>query len=129
MFPLAPGRLSTTNDCPSASDSRCAYVRAITSMPPPGANPTTIRTVLTGYAGLAGAGVCANVAFSHPAHNASADAYRSFTIACSLLRRRFVPTADRRLAPPKTRQFPHTRAAGIQVAADVGVDHARFAAR
>ena len=37
MAPLAPARFSTTTDCPSASDSLGATMRATTSPVPPGA--------------------------------------------------------------------------------------------
>jgi hypothetical protein len=49
MLPEAPGRLSTTTGCPQRSASFCATRRAMMSVPPPGVNPTTIRTGLTGY--------------------------------------------------------------------------------
>src|SRR5258705_5528251 len=60
IVPPAPGRFSTMNDCPSESVRRCANRRATTSMPPPAAKPTRMRTVFAGYAGPAGA--CAQTA-------------------------------------------------------------------
>jgi len=44
MFPEAPGRLSTTTAWPQRSPSFWATRRAMMSVPPPGANPTTTRT-------------------------------------------------------------------------------------
>src|SRR5574341_2682332 len=49
MSPLAPGRLSTTTCCPSASLSFTPMVRASVSVLPPGANGTTNRTGRVGY--------------------------------------------------------------------------------
>src|ERR1035437_933490 len=49
ILPLAPARLSTTSDCPSALESFCAVTRAIRSLPPPAGNGTTILIALTGY--------------------------------------------------------------------------------
>ena len=48
MMALAPGRFSTTKDCPSDWVMSCATMRAITSVGPPAAKPT--RT-FTGFAG------------------------------------------------------------------------------
>src|SRR5688572_5791656 len=48
-MPLAPPRLSTTTCRFSDSDMPVARCRAMTSVPPPGANGTTMRTALTGY--------------------------------------------------------------------------------
>ena len=52
-LPLAPGLLSTKTGWPSASDSGCASRRAITSVVPPGAKPTTSRIGLVGHAAWA----------------------------------------------------------------------------
>ena len=48
MLPLAPGLLSMMTGCPSDSDSDCERIRAMTSVLPPGAKPTTMRTGLAG---------------------------------------------------------------------------------
>src|SRR6266853_4681229 len=45
----APGRLSTTNCCPSDSESFCASARAMISVPPPAAEGTMKRTGFEGY--------------------------------------------------------------------------------
>src|SRR2546429_427720 len=50
MLPEAPARLSTTTGWPQRSPSFCATRRAMMSVPPPGAKPTTRRTGLAGYA-------------------------------------------------------------------------------
>src|SRR5690349_25075656 len=50
MLVAAPGRFSITNDCPVRSDSHCPISRAVTSVEPPGAKPTTSRTGRAGYA-------------------------------------------------------------------------------
>src|SRR5688572_20076950 len=52
MMPLAPGRLSITNCCPSVSAMRCPTARAGTSMGLPGAKGTTMRTGFIGYLGV-----------------------------------------------------------------------------
>src|SRR6266705_219421 len=51
----APGRLSTTNCCPSDSESFCASARAMMSVPPPAAEGTMKRTGFAGYAVCAAA--------------------------------------------------------------------------
>ena len=48
IVPLAPARLSVTTVCPHASPSLSAIVRAVISVPPPGANGTINRI---GFAG------------------------------------------------------------------------------
>jgi hypothetical protein len=48
IMPLAPGRFSTTTDCPRASVSFCAMILAATSVPPPAAKPTSIFTGRSG---------------------------------------------------------------------------------
>src|SRR5437870_11589946 len=48
--PAAPGRLSTTTGCPSSSPRAGASVRAMMSVAPPGAKPTTSRIGFVGYA-------------------------------------------------------------------------------
>src|SRR5688572_25720430 len=49
MLPAAPPRFSTTSDCPSFSVNLRASSLATTSVLPPGAKPTTIRTGFAGY--------------------------------------------------------------------------------
>src|SRR5574341_754003 len=49
MVPPPPARLSTTTVCPKASLSFCPMLRAMMSVPPPGANGTTSLTGRTGY--------------------------------------------------------------------------------
>src|SRR5258705_9821958 len=49
MLPAAPGRFSTTTDCPSACERGWATDRADTSTPPPAWKPTIIRIGLYGY--------------------------------------------------------------------------------
>src|SRR5688572_1476636 len=51
MTPPAPVRLSTTNCWPHFSESFWAIVRAVVSVPAPGANGTIMRTGLSGYFG------------------------------------------------------------------------------
>ena len=46
---LAPGRFSTKTDWPRLSDSTGAMDRAMMSVAPPGAKPTSMRTGRTGY--------------------------------------------------------------------------------
>src|SRR5690349_21413968 len=53
MLPLAPGRFSTTTDCPSRAASGSATTRALLSATPPGANGTMMRS---GRAGQSCAG-------------------------------------------------------------------------
>ena len=43
-----PGRFSTTTGCLSSGASRSATARAMASVPPPGAEPTSMRTCLVG---------------------------------------------------------------------------------
>jgi hypothetical protein len=43
-LPAAPDRFSTTNGCPSRSDSHCAISRAMMSGEPPAATVTIKRT-------------------------------------------------------------------------------------
>src|SRR5262245_49391057 len=50
MFPLAPVRFSTTNDCPIRSDSHWHASRASRSAVPPGAVATINLTGRFGYA-------------------------------------------------------------------------------
>ena len=45
---FAPGRFSTMNDWPSDALRSCATMRAMTSVGPPAAKPTTIFTGLAG---------------------------------------------------------------------------------
>src|SRR5215210_2774960 len=49
MLPAAPGLLSTITDCPMASVRYLPTARADMSTPPPGWNPTMMRTGLDGY--------------------------------------------------------------------------------
>ena len=49
MLPPAPGRLSTTTDCPQRSFSFCPTMRASTSVPPPGAKGAISRIGFIGY--------------------------------------------------------------------------------
>jgi formyl-CoA transferase len=49
MLPAAPGRLSTTTDWPSPAAMPCATTRAVVSVLPPGAKPTTKRTARSGF--------------------------------------------------------------------------------
>ena len=51
---LPPGLLSTSTGSPSSGASRSPRVRATTSVPPPGANGTTMRSGLAGKVGRAG---------------------------------------------------------------------------
>src|SRR5688572_24049429 len=53
MLPPAPARFSTTTCWPSRELSRGAIARATRSLAPPGANPTSRRTGLLGYASAA----------------------------------------------------------------------------
>src|SRR5467141_2464517 len=62
MLPPAPGRFSTTILWPTYSESFFTMMRAVMSVPPPGANPTTMVT------GRFGNGACARA----PAAQASA---------------------------------------------------------
>ena len=55
-IPSAPGRFSTTTDVFHFDRSSSATIRASRSVVPPGANPTTIRTVLFGKSEAASAG-------------------------------------------------------------------------
>ncbi|MNC85893.1 hypothetical protein D3C83_15120 [compost metagenome] len=64
---LAPGRFSTTTDWPSDSLRLGARSRATMSVAPPGAKPTSIRTVLTGNFGA-----CASADPATARHNAPA---------------------------------------------------------
>src|SRR5262245_19626982 len=49
MFPAAPGRLSMTNCCPSASESPGANNRLVKSTDEPGGKGATRRTGRAGY--------------------------------------------------------------------------------
>ena len=49
MLPEAPSLFSTTTGWPQRSVNFCAMRRAMMSVPPPGANPTTMRTAFAGY--------------------------------------------------------------------------------
>src|SRR5882672_11463559 len=49
ITPPAPPRFSTTTDCPHFCESFAATVRAVISVPPPGANGTMKVTGLAGY--------------------------------------------------------------------------------
>src|SRR3977135_594929 len=49
MMVTAPGLFSIMTVAPRSFAIPCASVRAITSVPPPGANGTTILTILSGY--------------------------------------------------------------------------------
>src|SRR6185295_8166829 len=53
--PPPPGRLSTTNCCPSRAERRVDSARATMSVPPPAANATTTRTGRSGYRSCANA--------------------------------------------------------------------------
>ena len=48
ILPAAPGRLSTMTCWPRASESFYAIGRAVASVPPPGAKPTSMRIGLIG---------------------------------------------------------------------------------
>jgi hypothetical protein len=48
ITPPAPPRLSTTTGLPSLSESFCAIVRAVKSVPPPAANGTINRIGFVG---------------------------------------------------------------------------------
>src|SRR5260221_6732429 len=63
-IPEPAGRLSTTNLCFKRCVSCCARMRATTSVPPPGAKGTTMRTARAGYssAALASGAAQANAA-------------------------------------------------------------------
>src|SRR5258708_3841524 len=52
----APGLFSIMTVAPRSFAISCASVRAITSVPPPGANGTTILTILSGYNAEASSG-------------------------------------------------------------------------
>src|ERR1700704_2831508 len=49
MMVPAPGLFSIITDAPRSFAISCARVRAITSVPPPGAKGTTILTIRSGY--------------------------------------------------------------------------------
>ena len=53
MMVPAPGLFSIMTDAPRSFAISCASVRAITSVPPPGAKGTTILTIRSGYAAKA----------------------------------------------------------------------------
>src|SRR5262245_37071161 len=114
--PPAPVRLSTTTRCFQLSDISWFSRRATTSISLPGVKPTIIRTGLVGY-GCAGAACGAT----------NSAAAISIAILMDLLPWN-VLLADARLAAPHARQLPDARAGGIQVAVDIGIDHARLAA-
>jgi hypothetical protein len=75
---LAPGRFSTTTDWPSESPRLGARSRAMMSVAPPGAKPTSIRTGLTGYFGA-----CASTAPPTARHNAPAIQRNRFMLPSS----------------------------------------------
>jgi len=56
MMVPAPGLFSIMTVAPRSFAISCASVRAITSVPPPGANGTTILTILSGYNAEASSG-------------------------------------------------------------------------
>src|SRR5687768_217319 len=71
--PLAPPRLSTTTGWPQPSESFCATVREMMSVPPPGGNGTMRRTGRLGYACAAVSEAALSSAIeSTPASTASA---------------------------------------------------------
>src|SRR4051812_32869446 len=49
IVPVAPARLSTSTACPQFSLIFAPMMRETISVPPPGANPTTMRMDLAGY--------------------------------------------------------------------------------
>src|SRR5262245_23410657 len=55
MMPFAPARFSTTTGWPQVSVSRCATVRDVISVPPPGGYGTSRRTGRDGYGACAAA--------------------------------------------------------------------------
>src|SRR5690606_10291676 len=59
MSPVPPGRLATMKERPMRSVSFCATARAVRSIPPPGALPSSTRTGLGGYPPLPSALCCA----------------------------------------------------------------------
>src|SRR5262245_21886932 len=112
--PPAPVRLSTTTRCFQLSDISWFSRRATTSISLPGVKPTIIRTGLVGY-GCACAACGAN----------RSAAATSIAILMDLLPW-YVLFSDARLAAAHPRQFPDACARGVQVAVDIGVDHARL---
>src|SRR5262245_45973818 len=71
----APGRLSTTTDCPHCSVSASATIRPTMSLPPPGASGTTTRTGLRGYfEGYAASPICAQPDVADAASSNAAQA-------------------------------------------------------
>src|SRR5215831_6099852 len=63
VVPPAPGRFSTTTDCPRISESGRATMRAAMSVPPPGPKPTVMRIGRVGQS-CAGAGAPASATTS-----------------------------------------------------------------
>ncbi|MOA19742.1 hypothetical protein D3C78_1401470 [compost metagenome] len=80
MLPLAPGLFSMITAWPSESPMDCARMRAITSVLPPGAKPTTMRIVLAGQA----AAVCACSAPAAPSAHRDRAAWTQRRIAVFL---------------------------------------------
>ncbi|MNC87646.1 hypothetical protein D3C83_33830 [compost metagenome] len=62
MVPEWPGRLSTITCWPKAGVSLLLRARAVTSVPPPGANPMTSRTGLVGKSAAPAMAAAASVA-------------------------------------------------------------------
>src|SRR5262249_35953942 len=87
MLPAAPGRLSTTTGLPQRSPSFCATSRAMMSTPPPGANPTSMRTGFAGYCAPAPSGASA-------AATAVSAAMRIFIALWYTLRNELDPDPD-----------------------------------
>src|SRR5450432_3797618 len=71
MLPPAPARLSTTTCWPHASDNFAATTRAITSVGPPGANGTIMRTAFVGYGASAANVGAAPIAIPAIRHDAN----------------------------------------------------------
>src|SRR2546423_11396757 len=76
MLPAAPGLLSMVTDWPIASVRYLPTARADISTPPPGWNPTTMRTGLDGY----DCAIALTDTSANPVAAAMATALNDFTI-------------------------------------------------
>src|SRR3954447_19874315 len=87
MMVPAPGLFSMMMVAPRFFAISCASVRAITSVPPPGANGTTIRMVFSGHAATAELTGNANTEAHAPSASSSSSILRDEPNDMYLLRR------------------------------------------
>ena len=107
---------------PSASDSGCAIVRAVVSVPPPGAKPTSMRTGLVGYS-AACAAFCAAIIASEIDSDTSCKNFieYSFQGGFDYYTGRVI-APDRRAAKNRSATMGRTLKIGILEGDDIGLE-------